>query len=229
MLAVTSDATNGRHPDREPLTRERILAKAIELADTEGIDKLSMRRLAGGLGYEVMSLYNHVANKHDLLEGMTDQVAAEIELPVAELAWDEAMRAVSRSIKDMLERHNWACLLWLTTLPGPARVNLMEWQLRCLADGDLSDEDAHNAFHAIGNHVIGYMLQKTIIPFDQSDNLIDEFNRRLSPEHHRRVLEHIDQHLSGDHGPSFDYVLDIIISGISGTSDSGRAKKTGAG
>jgi AcrR family transcriptional regulator len=188
------------------------------MADADGIDKLSMRNLARSLGFEVMSLYNHVANKDDLLEGMTDQIAAEIELPPADTPWADAMRSFSRSTKAMFERHQWAVMLWVTTMPGRTRFDLMEWQLDALAKAELDEQTVHNAFHAIDNHVIGYMLQSTLLDFDPEGDWRSRIESILSPEGHQHVRHHIEQHLNGEHGPSFDYVLDLIIDGIAGTA-----------
>lgn len=226
-MAVVTEANRNRtrstgapSVDRKPLTRERILTKAIELADAEGVSELSMRKLARSLGFEVMSLYNHVSNKTDLLEGMTDQVAGEIEHPPPDLPWDEAMRQISRSTKEALTTHRWAAMLWVTTMPGPIRFDLMEWNLATLARADLDEDASHSAFHAINNHVIGYVLQNVLLDFDPEGEWRDRIDDLVSTERHPHVLAHIQQHLSGDHGPSFDYVLDLIVDGIAAKSRS---------
>ncbi|NTV64567.1 MAG: TetR family transcriptional regulator, partial [Oscillochloris sp.] len=91
-----------------PLTREKVLRVAVNLADTSGIAALSMRALGRQLGVEAMSLYNHIANKDDLLDGMVDMVIAEIDLPTAEADWREAMRARAASAQAAFTRHPWA-------------------------------------------------------------------------------------------------------------------------
>ncbi len=216
-MATRSDRQNRGRPR---LSRQQILHRAIELADADGVDKLSMRKLAAALGFEVMSLYNHVANKKDLLIGMVDQVATEIDCPDG--PWREAMRTSSLSTKAMFEQHPWAALLWLTTNAGPARIDLAEWQLATLAAADLSESDAHNAFHAINNHVVGYMVQATVMNFEDEERIVAEFKAKLDPERHKHMIEHVDQHLRGDQGPSFEYVLDIIIDAIAGAGRTGE-------
>ena len=94
---------------REPLTRERVLHAAVALADEQGLDALSMRRLGQRVGVEAMSLYNHVANKDDVLAGMVELVFAEIEHPPADAAWKEAMRRTAVSSYQAFMRHRWAC------------------------------------------------------------------------------------------------------------------------
>ena len=107
---------------RIPLSRERILSAAITLADEGGIDSLSMRKLAERLGVEAMSLYNHIANKDDLLAGIVEAVAGEIATPSADTEWKTAIREIATSAHESLLRHPWARDLWIRTSPGPARV-----------------------------------------------------------------------------------------------------------
>src|SRR6195952_4004002 len=95
-------------PRRTPLNRERVLRAAVALADERGARELTMRKLAKELGVEAMSLYNHVANKVDLLDGMVDIVFGEIEPPSPDVDWRTAMRARAISTRDALRRHPWA-------------------------------------------------------------------------------------------------------------------------
>src|SRR5919204_2211828 len=118
---------------RTPLTRDRVLHAAIELADEGGIESLTMRKLARALGVEAMSLYNHVANKGDLVDGIVDLVVDEIELPTED-DWDVAIRAYAISAHTALLRHPWACSLAMTPTSTrtarAARLRYMEWLLR---------------------------------------------------------------------------------------------------
>src|SRR3954452_15061476 len=101
------------HATREPLSRERILREALRIAYEGGVDALTMRRLGDELGYEAMSLYRHIANKDDLLNGMLDLVLEEWELPDGEDAV-EAIRTTARSVHQGLRRHPWAARLLMT-------------------------------------------------------------------------------------------------------------------
>ena len=96
---------------RAPLSRERILQAALALVDEGGIDSLSMRKLGQKLGFEAMSLYNHVENKDDVIDGILDLVLAEGELPSANGVWDAALRESAISVHAALQRHPWACAL----------------------------------------------------------------------------------------------------------------------
>src|SRR5690242_10164133 len=93
---------------RLPLSRDRILERAVQIADAEGVGALTMRRLADDLGFEAMSLYRHVKNKDDVLGGILDRVLAEIESPAAAGEWDAAIRRSAVSVNDMLAQHRWA-------------------------------------------------------------------------------------------------------------------------
>src|SRR3954453_11715328 len=99
---------------RLPLSRERILRAALELADESGIESVTMRKLAQVLGFEAMSLYNHVANKDDLLDGVLDLVLAETDPPAPDGDWDEAVRASAISIHAALRRHAWSAALLMS-------------------------------------------------------------------------------------------------------------------
>src|SRR4029077_19067970 len=95
---------------RLPLSRERILTAAIELADQGGIESLTMRKLAQALGVEAMSLYNHVASKGDLVDAMVDRIVSEVDLP-ADADWETALRTFAIAVHTTLLRHPWSCSL----------------------------------------------------------------------------------------------------------------------
>ena len=110
---------------RPPLSRERVLEAAVALAQRDGIESLSMRRLADDLGVGAMSLYHYVPHKDDLLDGMVDIVFGEIELPPAGVEWRAAMRRRAMSTRDALNRHRWAVgLMESRRSPGPASFRL---------------------------------------------------------------------------------------------------------
>jgi AcrR family transcriptional regulator len=208
--------TSGRR-SRPPLTRTAIVAAAVDLADAGGVDSLSMRGLAKHLGYEVMSLYNHVANKDDVLAAMVDAVAAEVPALRADDDALAAVRAHALATRAALVRHPWACDLWLRHLPGPARTQWMEDLLATLAASELPDDIAHHAFHAVTNHVIGYTLQERAMTLSIPEGLDDRastFLEGVSPDLHPHVIAHIRQHLDGASASSFELVLDLILDGL---------------
>ncbi|MEM7338563.1 MAG: TetR/AcrR family transcriptional regulator C-terminal domain-containing protein [Actinomycetota bacterium] len=209
-------ATNTPESARQPLTREAIVAAAIALADVDGVGQLSMRKLARSLGFEVMSLYNHVANKNELLSAMVDAVTAEIAPPPADAAPLDAVRAIAVATRAMLVEHQWAASLWQQHLPGPIRIAFMERLLELLHDSNLSPEMAHHGFHAIPNHVFGYTLQELDMTMGDDDPAatIAAFLDGLSPTEHPFMIAHVQQHVDGDTAPSFELVLDLILDGL---------------
>ena len=207
---------------REPLDRDAIVARAVAFADEHGVDALSMRKLASELGYEVMSLYNHVANKAEVLSLMVDAVAAEIPAPAPDVGPLVAVRTLAVDTRAALVRHPWAASLWLRQLPGPARVRQMEHHLAALAATDMAPAVAHLAFHAVNNHVIGYTLQEQamayVMPSDgDADALARSFIDGLSAEEFPHTIAHVRQHLDGDTAPSFELVLDLLLDGLART------------
>src|SRR5437660_12104900 len=117
---------------RKPLNRERVLRAAIKFANQSGLESLSMRKLGQGLGVEAMSLYNHVANKDDLLDGMVDIVFAEIGLPPSGADWRAAMRERAIAARAVLSRHRWAIgLMESRSQPGPATLRHHDAVLGC--------------------------------------------------------------------------------------------------
>jgi AcrR family transcriptional regulator len=205
----------GATTPREPLHRNRIVAAAIELADSDGVGALSMRNLARRLGFEVMSLYNHVANKDDLLALMVDAVAAEIDEPDPDEAPLVAIRAITISTHDVLVRHPWAPGLWQRYLPGPARTHHMDDLLRLFEQSGLAPALAHHGFHAVSNHVLGYTLQQLSMAMGEDPQARAlEFVAGISEAEHPHMVAHVRQHLDGDTSSSFELVLDLILDGL---------------
>jgi AcrR family transcriptional regulator len=211
VVKVVSDATA-----RSPLSTSTIVAAGIALADEQGVDALTMRNLARTLGYEVMSLYNHVRDKDDLLTLMVDAVAAEIDDPPTDATPLAAVRATAVATHITLVRHPWAATLWLRQTPGPARTRQMEDLLRLMYGSGLSDELAHSGFHAVNNHVLGYTLQQLGMALDTDDlhGKARSFMAGLSPDTHPFMVAHIQEHLDGHTASSFELVLDLILDGL---------------
>jgi AcrR family transcriptional regulator len=177
---------------RLPLTRDRVLEAGIRLADEGGIESLTMRKLAGELGVEAMSLYNHVANKGDLVAAMVDLVVGEIELPPSGEEWDVDIRRCAVSAHEALLRHPWACSLVLSpgtigARPTP-RLRYMEWLLKRLREADFSPELTYHAYHTLDSHILGFTLWQlghAISAAELGDgdlaDLVDRFLSELPP------------------------------------------------
>ena len=208
--------TPARATGRGPLNVQRVVAEAMAIADEDGVAALSMRRLAHRLGYEVMALYNHVANKEALLSLMVDAVADEIDDQGQDAAPLEAVRDIAISTHAAFLRHAWVAELWQRHLPGPARTRLMDTLLRLLEASGLAADLAHHGFHAVTNHVLGYTLQELGMALDDGDapSKASAYLAGISAETYPYMVAHVQQHLDGETGRSFELVLDLILDGL---------------
>ncbi len=208
---------------REPMSRDRVLRTAIGLADTEGIGALTMRRLAQELGVEAMTLYHYVANKDEMLDGMVDLVAGEVELPDGGGDWKRATRRRALAAREVFVRHPWVVALWIRLRVGPRRIGYMDSALRTYREAGLSPEITERVFHAVENHIIGYTLQAEAFPLEDEDLAAagQAFLRTLSTEDYPHLAEHIGQHLEKgtlDEG-DFEFGLDLILDGVERLAD----------
>ena len=211
-----------RKQRRTPLTRDRVVAAALAIADEHGIESLTMRRLGEALGVEAMSLYNHVANKDDLIATLLDAVVAEYELPDPTRGWKEALRASALSANRALVRHHWAPALLLTfrSMPGPGWIRYSEEVLGTLRRAGFSPEMSHHAFHALEGHIDGQTLRQTNFPLqpEELDQAAEGFLARFSAMDYPYLVEHIQGHLRKEYrGKSgFEFGLDLILDGLEG-------------
>ena len=208
--------------DRAPLSKARILLAGIALADAQGLNGLSMRRLAASLGFEVMSLYNHVANKNDLLEAMLEEIAAEVELPDPDtVEWREGIRHLALAQHRMLLRHRWAGPISTIHFPGPNRWRILETTLALLAAGGFDGHLRDLGYHAITLHIGGFTAQQIAYDFDDEyyAALHQRVDREFSPEVYPLMADHLRYHRDPDHTPGerpdeFRFVLDLILDGL---------------
>jgi AcrR family transcriptional regulator len=208
---------------RAPLSRERILEVAVRLADDGGFESVTMRRLARELGVEAMSLYNHVKNKRDLVEGMVDVVVGEFELPSDEKDWETAVRTYAVSTHDALLRHQWACNLVLSPPERPSsmvgRLRNMNWLLGQLRNAGFSPDATYHAYHAIDSHIFGFTLWQLghQVTREDIDDLAATFLRELPITDYPHAAEHVQQHMDaapGDGARAFEFGLDLILEGL---------------
>lgn len=212
---------------RVPLSRERILRAALELADANGIESLSMRKLGQKLGFEAMSLYNHVANKDDVLDGILDLVLAETSPPSPDGEWSAALRESAISVHQALRRHPWACNLLMA--PGrirPARLRYMDLLLGRLREAGFSAETTYHGYHVLDAHIFGFSLWLASHQFsaDQTASMVAEFERMIPIDELPYLHEHGLQHLT--EGPlhdvsAFEFGLDFILEGLARVRDAG--------
>jgi AcrR family transcriptional regulator len=193
---------------------------AAALADEAGLEALSMRKLGQRLGVEAMSLYNHVANKDDLLDGMVDVVFSEIDLPASDAGWRTAMRQRAASVREALARHPWATgLMELRTKPGPASLRHHEAVLECLRGAGFSIEDATHAYWLLDSYIYGFAIQEASLPFGTPEELAEmaaDVLPRIPAEQYPRLNEAAAVSLASgsDYTDEFEFGLDLILDGL---------------
>jgi AcrR family transcriptional regulator len=205
---------------REPLSRDRILRTAVSLADREGLDALSMRRLARELDAGAMTLYHYVAGKDELLEGMVDIVFGEIQLTVGD-DWKSAMRQRCSSARDVLVRHAWAIsLMESLTRPGPANLRHREAVTACLRRGGFSIEMTAHANWILDSYVYGYALQEASLPFDSAEELAAMADDVFIPQTPADTYPHLHEITVGlmragyDPADEFGFGLDLLLDAL---------------
>ena len=208
-------------PERTPLTRERVLRAAMDLADAEGLGALTMRALAERLGVKPMALYHHVANKEEILDGIVDVVFAEIELPTADGDWREAMRRRAASARDVLGRHPWAiALMESRTSPGPATLRHHDTVLGIFRGAGFSIALTAHAYALLDSYVYGFALQEAMLPIHGSDSapeVAESIMERFATGEYPHMVELATEHVMRpgyDFGDEFGFGLELILDGL---------------
>lgn len=211
---------------RIPLNRERVLDAAVAFADANGIESLSMRKLGEELGVEAMSLYNHVKNKDDLLNGMVDTILGEIDMTPGGSDWKSCLRHRILSARSALVDHPWASrVIESRTDMSPTMISYYDGIIGILRDGAFSMDLIHHALHALGSRVLGFSQEL----FDEGDDLAE------SPEMAAIMLQQMTEHYPNisamireiSHDPNvpqvgtgcddqieFEFGLDLMLDGL---------------
>jgi AcrR family transcriptional regulator len=215
-----------------PLSKERVLRAAVELAERNGFESLTMRKLAQKLGVGVMSLYYYVPNKDELLDEMVDIVFSEIELPTTDVDWKTAMRLRALSTREVLNRHRWAVgLMESRRTPGPASLRLHDAVLGCLREAGFSIEMTIQAYSVQDAYIYGFALQEKSLPFDSAEEgaavaeqqvrefaeLAEERQFAELAEEFPYLAEVVAGHVAKvgyDFAASFEYGLDLILDAL---------------
>ena len=205
----------------EGLSKQRVVAEAVRLADREGVEGLSMRRLADALGAGAMSLYHYVANKDELLDAMVDVVFSEIEPPPEGSDWQSAMRRESESARQVLARHPWAIsLMESRTTPGPANLRHREAVTGCLRRAGFSVPMATHANWLLNGYVYGYALQVASLPFDTADELAEMTENVYLPQLRPDEFPYLNGSAAAlvaagyDPAEEFTFGLDLILAAL---------------
>jgi AcrR family transcriptional regulator len=212
-------------PRRAPLSRDRVLQAAVALADKEGIDWLSMRKLADELGVVPMALYKHVAHKEQLLDGMIDVVVGEIDPPVSGTDWKSAVRQRILSARAVLQRHPWASQVMESKKnPTPVVLAYMDSMIGLFRSGGFSISLTHHVMHTIGSRILGFTQElfndsRTIDPEMQAIMM-----RELGPRFPNvlaiaMAASHEGESVVGqgcDDQYEFEFALDLLLDGFEG-------------
>jgi len=206
--------------ERTTLSRQRVLEAAIELADRDGLESVSMRRLGQALGVEAMSLYTHVRSKDDLLDGMVESIMGEIPSVKPIEDWKGALRSAVLGARGILLRHPWAPdVIETRTAPGPAILRQYDTVMGIMRGGGLSLELTHHALHLLGSRLLGFTREL----FDDSPDVDPAAAAMLAEQlgaTHPHVAEMAlaathDGGLGGcDTNLEFEFALDVILDGL---------------
>lgn len=197
---------------RTPLNRQRALRAAVELADSEGIDAVSMRNLASQLGVVPMALYRHVVNKEDLLDGMVEAVYGELDVRTG-VDWRSTMRQRATSMRETLRHHPWAVELMETSSPGPANLHYHNAGIACLREqAGMPVRTAIDAYNLMDSYIYGFALQEKTLPGDIA----------AAAQTRRQDLTTADPSLAS----RFPYLIEVVEElGTSGYDYTGQFKR----
>jgi AcrR family transcriptional regulator len=201
---------------KNQLNRKRILQVAIKFADTDGIDKLNMRSLAKQLDSPVMTLYSHVENKKELINGMVDSIASEMEVSERDKHWREAISEIALTAYETFYRHPWALGLW-SSVGGPKKLQHEESVLRVLREAGFSVALSCRGYHAITMHIIGFTTQAIGFPRNAAamKSAAAGFLAHADSNEIPYFVEHVQHHF--DHPESdgvFEFTLNMILDGL---------------
>lgn len=206
---------------RAPLSRERVLSGAVDVADAGGIGSLTIRTLAQQLGVKPMSVYHYVANKDEILDGIVDVVFTEIELPSVDGDWQSEMRRSAASARSVLRCHPWAIgLLESRTTPGPATLRHHDAVIGTLRGAGFSLEMTAHAYALLDAYVYGFALSEASLPFNGPETVADvaeSMMQHFSAGAYPHLLEFATGHVlkpGYDFGNEFEFGLSMILDAL---------------
>jgi TetR/AcrR family transcriptional regulator, tetracycline repressor protein len=211
-----------RRRRRDPITREAIVEAAIRLLDREGLDELSMRRLADELGTGAASLYHHVGSKDGLLDLVFDHAIGELEIPDPEPdRWQEQLKEVARAQRAGILRHRDLVRISIGRIPlGPNALEYSERVLAILRAGGLPDELAVIGHHLLIATINGFTLDETGHPdameadWDEGTKAVRDYMSTLPRDRFPNLAEVADQFTAANNDERFDLLLDIFVAGL---------------
>jgi AcrR family transcriptional regulator len=227
MENVTIDTS--QKPRREPLTRQRVIRTALRIMDEEGLESVTMRRIGRELSVEAMSLYNHVQDKEDILDGVCEEVLAEFRVPESR-DWGEAARMGAREYRRLLLAHPNVITLMSDRegpLTNPDSLRAYEFALDLFRSLGLSEADSVKAFHAFGGYILGYVTMELgpMLGGPEDDAQLQAHQKMaavLQSADLPRLREALPHFMDCDVEEQFEFGLDLLIDGL-------RARAAAAG
>jgi TetR/AcrR family transcriptional regulator, tetracycline repressor protein len=220
MNVKTETARSGQTARREPLTKDRIVEAALHVMDAEGLDAVTMRRIGRELGVEAMSLYNHVEDKDEILDAVTERVMTEYEYPEWTGDWVQDGRAMSHEWRRLLSLHPSVCQLLAERhkpLEGLAAFGAMDAALGLLRSAGLSDRDAAQAFNALGSYILGYVTMEQGLMLGNDEEHAKQHDaamEALQGSGLDNVVACLPHFTDCDPDQQFEFGLDLIFRGI---------------
>ncbi|MFI7064675.1 TetR/AcrR family transcriptional regulator [Kribbella sp. NPDC050124] len=206
---------------RPRLSRDRVLEAAVAVADAGGIGGLTIRSLAQELGVKPMSVYYHVANKEEILDGIVDYVFSQIDLPSADGDWRTEMRKRAESARQVLRRHSWAIgLMESRTSPGPATLRHHNAVLGTLRAAGFSVEKTAHAYALLDSYIYGFAIQEASLPFEGPDSVAqvsEAIMERFATGEYPHMVEIATEYTNKggyDFGNEFEFGLTLILDGL---------------
>jgi AcrR family transcriptional regulator len=207
-------------PRRERLTRERIIEAAVRIMDREGLEALTMRRIGRELGVEAMSLYNHVQDKEDILDGICQHVLAEFRVSDVE-DWAEGARLGGREYRRLLRDHPGVITLMTerkSAFTNPESLRGYEFALDVFHRAGLRGADAVKAFHAFGGYILGFVTMELGLRIggDELDHELahEQMARLAASADLPRLREVLPHFMDCDDDEQFEFGLDLLIEGL---------------
>lgn len=218
-----------RRRDREPLTRERVLQAALDFIDEHGVDALSMRRLASTLGVEAMSLYNHVEDKDNLLNGIVDLLLSRVDLSVDEQEdWKASLRRGLHNYYEVMNSHPNAARLLATYSGDEAQQDLMEAFIGELSEAGFDSETIHRAWHLCGSLVFGFIAMRHTTGGPSSvrpGSLVDRMRLGDFPDSFPYLQAHVHAFRDCPEEEVFSFSVDIVLDGLEHQLQQRRAER----
>lgn len=219
MSTKTPAKTTKKSKKRAPLSAGLILRAALKMADEEGIESLSMRRLAAALKVEAMSLYNHLPGKENILDGLVELVVDEIEMPAAGADWRDIMRRRALSAHTVLMRHPWATQLFASRVHvGPSMLHYVDRTIGCLIDAGFSYPLADHAWNALDSYIYGFTFHKLNFPLDPSEyaSAAAQFIHLIPPEQFPHLHGMSQEVIAGRHDGlhRIELGLELLLDGL---------------